>query len=172
MPRPRKPTKLLAIQGGLRATRHRDRENEPEVIQPLGGPPEGWRIEAKLLWAELSDLLPPGVACKADRIMFETLLRLVARMRESHEILTPALAAQIRTACACFGMSPADRSRVSAPRLPEGVPETLSSKPDFAKMLNQILLDRVIAPEISYTNFVLRVVVAGHLGYKLRLFSY
>ena len=61
MPRPRKPTKLLAIQGGLRTTRHRDREHEPEIIEPLGGPPNTWPIEAKLLWAELSDILPPNV---------------------------------------------------------------------------------------------------------------
>ena len=32
------------------------------------------------------------------------------------------LASQIRTACAVFGMTPADRSRVSAPRFPEENP--------------------------------------------------
>ena len=122
MPRPRKPTKLHVLQGTLRTSRHRDRAGEPEIIAPPGSPPTGWRIEAKLLWAELSNLIPPGVATKSDRIMFETLLRLVARMREGSEAMTPALAAQIRTACACFGMSPADRSRVSAPRLPEENP--------------------------------------------------
>ena len=122
MPRPRKPTKLLAIQGGLRTTRHRDRADEPEVIEPLGGPPEAWPVAAKLMWAELSNYVPAGVARKADRVMFEVLLRLVAKMREGPEAMTPALAAQIRTACACFGMSPADRSRVSASRLPEENP--------------------------------------------------
>ncbi len=118
MPRPRKPTKLLAIQGGLRATRHRDREHEPEIIEPLGGPPEGWPIAAKLLWAELSNLIPPGVATKADRLTFELLCRLVGNMREGPEGLTAALAGQIRATCGLFGMSPADRSRVSAPRSP------------------------------------------------------
>ncbi len=119
MPRPRKPTKLHVIQGTLRTTRHRDRENEPEVIEPLGGPPEAWPIQAKLLWAELADLLPPFVATKADRIMFELLLRLVAQMREGPESMTPSLAAQIRYACSSFGMTPESRSRVSTPRLPE-----------------------------------------------------
>ena len=122
MPRPRKPTGLHLVQGTLRTTRHRDRQNEPEIIEPLGGPPQGWPIEAKLLWAELADLIPPGVATKADRVIFETLLRLVAKMREGPEAMTPALASQIRTACAVFGMTPADRSRVSAPRLPESNP--------------------------------------------------
>ena len=122
MPRPRKPTKLHIVQGTLRKSRHRDRQLEPEVIEPLGSPPAGWPIAAKMMWAELADYIPPGVATKADRVMFETLLRLVAKMRENSEALTPALAAQIRTACGCFGMSPADRSRVSAPRLPEENP--------------------------------------------------
>ena len=112
MSRPRKPTSLHVVQGTLRTTRHRDRENEPEILEPLGGPPQAWPIAAKLLWAELGDLVPPGVAGKSDRIIFEVLLRLVAKMREGPEAMTPALAAQIRTACACFGMSPADRSRV------------------------------------------------------------
>ncbi len=122
MPRPRKPTSLHIVQGTLRTTRHRDRQDEPEIIEPLGGPPEAWPINAKLLWAEVSSLVPAGVARKSDRIMFETLLRLVAKMRESTDALTPALAAQIRCTCAVFGMSPADRSRVSVPRSPEENP--------------------------------------------------
>ena len=67
----------------------------------------------------MANLVPPGVATKSDRIVFEVLLRLVARMREGPEAMTPALAAQIRMACSVFAMSPADRSRVSVSRLPE-----------------------------------------------------
>ena len=113
---------MHVVSGTYRKDRHGDRDSEPKIAEPLGGPPEGWRIEAKLLWAELCDLIPAGVATKADRVMFETLLRLVAKMREGPEAMTPALAAQIRTACAVFGMTPADRSRVSVPRLPEENP--------------------------------------------------
>ncbi len=122
MSRPRKPTSLHVVSGTFRKDRHGDRVGEPVVAEPLGSPPAGWPIAAKMMWAELADYIPPGVATKADRVMFETLLRLVAKMRENSEALTPALAAQIRTACGCFGMSPADRSRVSAPRLPEENP--------------------------------------------------
>lgn len=122
MARPRKPTKLHLVQGTLRATRHRDRQNEPEIIQPLGGPPEAWPIEAKLLWAELADLIPPGVATKSDRLAFELLCRLVGCMRVGSEGLTAALAGQIRAACAVFGLTPADRSRVTASRPPEQNP--------------------------------------------------
>ena len=122
MPRPRKPTKLHVIQGTLRKSRHRDRADEPEIIAPLGAPPEGWPVAAKMMWAEIANCIPPGVARKADRVMLEVLIRLIAKMRENSEALTPALAAQIRAGCAAFGMTPADRSRVSAPRLPEENP--------------------------------------------------
>ncbi len=122
MPRPRKPTKLHVVQGTLRATRHRDRQLEPEIIEPLGSPPEAWPIEAKLLWAELADILPPGVATKSDRLAFELLCRLVGCMRVGPEGLTAALAGQIRAACASFGMTPSDRSRVTGARPPEQNP--------------------------------------------------
>ena len=122
MARPRKPTNLHVVQGTYRKDRHGNRGSEPEIIEPLGGPPEGWPIAAKLLWAELSDLIPAGVAGKSDRLTFELLCRLVGTMRSGTEALTPALAAQIRTTCAVFGLSPADRSRVSAPRLPKENP--------------------------------------------------
>ena len=122
MSRPRKPTSLHVIQGTLRTTRHRDRKDEPKVLDPLGGPPLGFPAEAKLLWAEVESYIPAGVAKKSDRVMFEVLLRLVAKMREGPESMTPALAAQVRTACAVFGMTPADRSRVSAPQSPEENP--------------------------------------------------
>ncbi len=122
MPRPRKSTKLHVVQGTLRTTRHRDRENEPEVTEPLGGAPETWALNAKLLWDELADQLPPGVATKSDRLAFELLCRLVGCMRAGSEGLTAALAGQIRAACAAFGMTPADRSRVTGARPPEQNP--------------------------------------------------
>ena len=122
MARPRKPTKLHLVQGTLRATRHRDRQNEPEIIEPLGGPPVAWPTEAKALWAELADLVPPGVATKSDRLALELLCRLVGCMRVGSEGLTAALAGQIRATCAVFGMTPSDRSRVTASRPPEQNP--------------------------------------------------
>ena len=114
MARPRKPTKLHVIQGSLHTTRHRDRAGEPEVVEPLGPPPDSWPPKGKSLWGELEEMVPAGVATKADRIAFELLTRLVAEMRSDPGKLTPALASQIRTCCAVFGMTPADRSRVTA----------------------------------------------------------
>ena len=114
MARPRKPTKLHVVQGTLRATRHRDRAGEPEVLAPLGDPPSNWPGGAKALWHELSGQVPEGVAGKADRIVFEVLCRAVGRLRE-HSACSPALLAQVRYLCGEFGMTPASRSKVSAP---------------------------------------------------------
>lgn len=122
MPRPRKPQHLHIVQGTFRRDRHGPRDAEPEVFLPLGDPPAGWNAGAKTLWHELAAQVPAGVATGCDRTMFEVLIRLVAKMREGPDVMTPALAAQIRTACAVFGMTPADRSRVMVPRLPAGNP--------------------------------------------------
>jgi hypothetical protein len=120
--RSRKPTALHLVQGTFNTTRHKARADEPEVIEPLGGPPQDWPVDGKLLWAEVADMLPAGVATRSDRLMFETLCRLVAQMREGPAGLSPALATQIRMALAVFGMTPADRSRVTAARAPEENP--------------------------------------------------
>ena len=112
MPAPRKPTRLHVIAGTLRPSRHRDREFEPEILEPLGDPPSNWPGPAKALWHELAALVPAGVAGKSDKLTFELLCRLVGQMRVGPEGLTAALASQIRATCGSFGMSPADRSRV------------------------------------------------------------
>lgn len=45
---------------------------------------------------------------------------LVAEVRANSSAMTPALASQIRACAACFGMTPADRSRLSVPPAPRG----------------------------------------------------
>ena len=116
MSRPRKPTKLHVVSGTYRKDRHADRAGEPEVIEPLGDPPSGWRPTAKVLWHELAGQVPEGVATKADRVAFELLCRLVGKLRgDGVEALTGAAATQIRLVCGEFGMTPASRSKVSTP---------------------------------------------------------
>lgn len=122
MPRPRKPSHLHLVAGTYRKHRHADRAGEPEVIEPLGGPPESWPVKGKLLWAELENTMPHGVTTKADRIAFELLCRLVAELREGPDNFSPALATQVRLTCGEFSMTPASRSKVCAVRAPEENP--------------------------------------------------
>ena len=90
-------------------------ENEPRVDEPLGDPPADWPAKGKVLWHEIANQVPAGVATKADRIVFEVLIRLVAEVRADPAAITPALASQIRACAGCFGLTPADRARLSVP---------------------------------------------------------
>ena len=115
MKRGRKPTpsalKLLKGNPGRRPLP----ENEPKVAEPLGNAPADWPVKGKVLWHEIANTIPLGIATKADRIVFEILVRLVGEVRADFSAMTPALASQIRACASCFGLTPADRARLSVP---------------------------------------------------------
>jgi hypothetical protein len=104
------PTHLKVITGN--PGRRPFGSGELAGAEPLGNPPADWLPKAKMLWHEVSGQIPPQVATKSDRISFEMLVRLVAKVREQPDELTPALAAQVRAACSEFGMTPSARSRL------------------------------------------------------------
>jgi hypothetical protein len=110
MPRPRKPTHLHVVQNTFNSTRHKDRKGEPVVGEPLGDAPPQWRVTEKIIWAEVANAIPAGVATKTDRLIVELTCRLLIEMRAKK--LTPALASQLRCCLGSLGMTPADRSRV------------------------------------------------------------
>ncbi|MGA2235032.1 MAG: hypothetical protein ABSG23_06120 [Terriglobales bacterium] len=114
MPKPRVPTVMLEASGSFLAhpSRQKDRANEPVSDRPLGDPPEHLDAQAKAVWVEIADQLPPGVACVSDRIMFEVLVRLAVKLRAG-KIRIMELNALI-SLCGRFGMTPADRSKVAA----------------------------------------------------------
>jgi hypothetical protein len=114
MPRPRKPTQLLVVEGTLRPGRHAERAHGPIVDAPLGGPPSDWKLAGKALGNR--ECNPAGVATKSDRLILEVVCRLVANMREEPEKFSSAMAVQLRCCLATLGMTPADRSRVSVVR--------------------------------------------------------
>jgi len=114
MARPRKPTDLHVVHGTFRNGRHADRVDEPVIKEPLGDAPGDWKPKAKVLWHEVVNQIPPGVVTRCDRLIVELTVRLIAKVREDATSLTPALATQIRCCLSSLGMTPADRSRVSA----------------------------------------------------------
>lgn len=114
----RKPLHRHATEGTLRP-RHSAWGQPPVVTGSLGGPPGYFGDKPRAIWGEIVDLLPPGVAAKADRLVVELLCVLVHRMREDARALTPAMASQMRGCLASLGLSPVDRHRVSVkPDLP------------------------------------------------------
>jgi hypothetical protein len=112
MPRPRKPTSLHLVTGTFNSTRHADR-HEPQVTAPLGDAPSDWPPQAKAIWQEVVNAIPDGVAGRPDRIIVELTARLLIETRSKGKF-TAAVAAQLRCCLASLGLTPADRSRVSA----------------------------------------------------------
>ncbi len=115
MARQRKPTALHEIQGTRNTTRHRDRGNEPKAGGSLGAPPNNWKAPGRSLWYELRKQIPEGVATASDRAAFELLVLLFGHIRAAPEDLSPAMASQLRSALAMFGLSPSSRAALSVP---------------------------------------------------------
>ena len=115
MPNPRTPTALLAINGGLSKNpgRYADRVNEPQSNGEIGQAPAAFSKAKKALWAEVIDLVPDGVLAKSDRLIVELIVELMHDLRTGNSNV--ASIAQLRMSLASLGMTPADRSRVSAP---------------------------------------------------------
>ena len=104
-----KPTHLKIITGnpGKRPIN----ELEPEVIEPLGTPPAGWKAGAKALWHEMVGCAPEGVLTKADRHLMEIAVRLLAQIRSDAEVRA-ATVTQFRACLSEMGMTPSARSRL------------------------------------------------------------
>ena len=118
MPAPRKPTAVLSLAGRFKKDpkRGRARANEPVDNAPLGDPPEYFQPTERQIWNEIQHQLVDGVALASDRHAFEMLVRLVGLMRTNGiGSLEGAQLTQMTKLFTLFGMTPADRSRVSAP---------------------------------------------------------
>jgi hypothetical protein len=114
MPRPRTPTAKLAAKGSFlkHPERKRKRAREPKPTGSLGAPPRRLSVAQKEIWLELAALIPPGVAANCDRWAVELLACLMAKFRSGRAKISEAK--QIESLLGKMGMTPADRSRVSA----------------------------------------------------------
>jgi hypothetical protein len=88
---------------------------EPFPTEPLGPPPADFLPAAKVLWAEVVNAIPRGVATKSDTLFVELTVRLLIQMRLERANLSPSMAAQIRNCLGQLGMTPCDRARFAAP---------------------------------------------------------
>ena len=106
------PTAILDAKGSFLKHPERARPNEPRATEPLGTPPKYLTAAEKKVWKELAKQLLPGVAFASDRVAFELLVRLTAKMRTNQMTKTSDMTTLI-SLCSRFAMTPADRSRVS-----------------------------------------------------------
>lgn len=118
MPKPRTPSSVLEARGAF--AHNPDRTREDFQSGDFDTDPPGYFSESqKAVWTEIVSLLPDGVLQATDRVAVELAARMVAHFRSLDDAaVTMAQVAQIRMALATLGMTPADRSRVSAVKAP------------------------------------------------------
>src|SRR5688572_15066875 len=93
--------------------RYRDRAKAPKPAAGIGIPPEHLSGEAAVVWLELAPTMVDGVLTVADRIAWEALCELVAEMRDTKRDFSGAKYSTLVSLLARFGMTPADRAKVS-----------------------------------------------------------
>lgn len=114
MARPRTPTNLLLLNGGMKRNpgRYADRANEPKPTGPIGDPPEWLTDFEREAWATFVEEAAPGVLTNSDRGLLElacTLRALVkSRQADSKD------RALLKSCYVDMGMTPASRSKVQA----------------------------------------------------------
>lgn len=122
MPKPRTPSAMLEARGAFAHNPDRAREDFDSGDFDKTAP--AYFHEGQVaVWDEIVRLLPASVLQATDRLAVELTSRLIARFRSIDDAdVNMAQVAQIRTALATLGMTPADRSRVSAKKTPVANP--------------------------------------------------
>lgn len=119
MGNPRKPTHILRLAGRLAHDpgRYSDRVNEPTQNEPLGDPDDYMSPDQVRVWHDIKSRLVEGVALESDRTAFAGLVQLET-IRRVMPLEPPLFSLWVRLH-GLFGMTPADRSRVSvSPQAP------------------------------------------------------
>lgn len=127
MPKPRTPTNVLALKGAFahNPDRGRARAAEPEPVGEIGDPPDHLDELARDAWRELVKHAHAGVLCAADRPFMEYAAKVWAQIKASPEV-DPKLGIRFESIIGRLGMSPADRSKVSAIKPRDGKDDPLA----------------------------------------------
>ena len=114
MSRPRTSTAMLEARGAFvhNPGRRVARANEPRPTGQLGRPPKHLADDEKKTWRELARISPPGVLANSDRWFVEMTVRLMTRVRQGTAKTMDT--GQLLQCLGRMGLTPADRSRVSA----------------------------------------------------------
>lgn len=116
MTRPRTPTNVLKLRGADKnhPARIKERDNEPQNVNPVGDPPENLNETEQSAWHQIVRESIEGVLGEADRIALEQACKLYAKSKEGD--LTGQEHTQFFRYLSQFGMMPADRSKISIPQ--------------------------------------------------------
>lgn len=139
MPAPRVPTPILDARGSFKKNPQRaaEREDEPVVTDPIGGPPvcflpseDGYHSsEAKRLlelWNEFVAEAAPGVLNRSHRSALEEMCRLKLKTRSGSAKTGDR--ANYKAMLMQFGMTPAAQSTVRGVKKDDGKEESVFGK--------------------------------------------
>ena len=114
--RPRKPTQLKVLKGTMRPCR--ENPDEPKLATERLRPPEHLARDAVRWWGYLASCVDPlRCTTKADVAAFEHMVDLkcmIENTKRSERGMDMKASAQYSALLGRFGMTPADRSKVSA----------------------------------------------------------
>jgi len=114
--RPRKPTAIIALKGGLEHDKkhYKNRANEPGRIGPVSeDPPDYMTLEQKIAYRKVMKDCHPNVLCNADNLLVEALAVLYAEFVRAPLKFSAPMYGRLFHCLAVLGMTPADRSRVT-----------------------------------------------------------
>jgi hypothetical protein len=116
MPRPRKPTRTLELTGAFRKhpERRQERENEPQIDEPLGDPPDCLNEAERARWLDIAGMYP--WLNFSHRLIVEQAARLWALERSGKAKTGDSKLLQ--TAIRILGGTPSDSSKVKMPPKP------------------------------------------------------
>lgn len=114
--RPRTPSNVLDLRGAFKKNPQRKRDEEPEAVGELGDPPEHMEAGPRLMWHELKEAIPQGVATASDRFAFEVLCTLAGAYRESPLTFSADKLMRMEKLWGCFGLDPSSRAKLSVPK--------------------------------------------------------
>lgn len=114
MPRPRKPTNVLAFSGAFakNPARGRARANEPKANGPIGAPPSELNEFERKAWIRIVSECPAGVLQLRDRQAVLCAALLGGALIQGHR--DPKIINAYRVAISELGMTPAASSKVTA----------------------------------------------------------
>ena len=109
----RTPTALKEVRGSYKKHPERRPNDEPVPERGIGPCPDWLDDDHRAIWDELVGNMYAGVMGEADRTSMETLVRLVYKMRTDFDSMNAAQLGRMIALLGLFGMTPADRSKVS-----------------------------------------------------------
>ncbi|MDJ0806440.1 MAG: hypothetical protein QNJ78_06355 [Gammaproteobacteria bacterium] len=118
MGRPALPKNVHILKGTGKKNpdRMRKRENEPEPKKPLGRPPPRLTAGQKKCWRELQKIVPDGVLGDCDAWAVELACVLMDEFRTNPLEFSAAKLTRLEALLGKFGMTPADRAKISVPK--------------------------------------------------------